>query len=177
MFANNPELREQMINALPAMMEQMRNPEVQALMQNREALEAITQVQEGLQRLHAAAPNLFQAGGLPAGLRIGPTGIASPAPSGLGNTIPTPSGQPSAPATGTGGAPSSSDPGNYAGVFAQMLNMMSNQNINTPPDQRYAVQLEQLVSMGFTNREANLQALTATMGDVNAAVERLLAQI
>ena len=47
MFANNPELREQMINALPAMMEQMRNPEVQALMQNREALEAITQVQEG----------------------------------------------------------------------------------------------------------------------------------
>jgi len=48
MFANNPELREQMINALPAMMEQMRNPEVQALMQNREALEAITQVQEGV---------------------------------------------------------------------------------------------------------------------------------
>ena len=47
MFANNPELREQMINALPAMMEQMRNPEVQALMQNREALEAITQIQEG----------------------------------------------------------------------------------------------------------------------------------
>jgi hypothetical protein len=44
--------------------------------------------------------------------------------------------------------------------------------------------------MGFTNREANLQgnlfrfiylfiyyALTATMGDVNAAVERLLAHI
>jgi ubiquilin len=47
MFANNPELRDQMINALPAMMEQMRNPEVQSLMQNREALEAITQVQEG----------------------------------------------------------------------------------------------------------------------------------
>ena len=48
MFTNNPELREQMLNALPAMMDQMRNPEVQTLMQNREALEAITQVQEGL---------------------------------------------------------------------------------------------------------------------------------
>ena len=48
MFANSPQLRDQMINALPAMMEQMRNPEVQALMQNREALEAITQVQEGI---------------------------------------------------------------------------------------------------------------------------------
>ncbi|CAF4264128.1 unnamed protein product, partial [Rotaria sordida] len=29
--------------------------------------------------------------------------------------------------------------------------------MNTPPDQRYAVQLEQLVSMGFTNHEANIQ--------------------
>jgi len=48
MFANNPELREQMMNSLPAMMEQMRNPEVQSLMQNREALEAITQIQEGI---------------------------------------------------------------------------------------------------------------------------------
>jgi ubiquilin len=30
--------------------------------------------------------------------------------------------------------------------------------------------------MGFMNREANIQALTATMGDVNAAIERLLNQ-
>ena len=94
-----------------------------------------------------------------------------------------------------------------------MLNMMSNQNIvkihsftekrldllrlllsEHATRSRYAVQLEQLVSMGFTNREANLQgkgsiddqwrsftsfllALTATMGDVNAAVERLLGQL
>ena len=47
MFDNNPQLREQMLNALPMMMEQMRNPEVQALIRNREALEAITQVHEG----------------------------------------------------------------------------------------------------------------------------------
>ncbi|CAF1474307.1 unnamed protein product [Adineta steineri] len=175
MFANDPALREQMLNALPAMMEQMRNPEVQSLMQNREALEAITQVQEGLQRLHTAAPNLFQAGGLPAGLRIGSTGLSSPANTGTSLPL-NPQPRPSNP-TATGATPASNDPNNYAGVFAQMLNMMSNQNINTPPDQRYAVQLEQLVSMGFTNREANLQALTATMGDVNAAVERLLSQI
>lgn len=168
MFANNPELREQMMSSLPAMMEQMRNPEVQSLMQNREALEAITQIQEGLQRLHTAAPNLFQAGGLP-NLRLGPAGLVPPT-------------NPSAavPSTGTATNPAnttpSNDNNNYSGIFAQMLNMMSNQNINTPPDQRYAAQLEQLVSMGFTNREANLQALTATMGDVNAAVERLLSQ-
>jgi hypothetical protein len=46
-FADNPKLSERMVNALPAMMEQMRNPEIQALMQNQEALEAITQVQDG----------------------------------------------------------------------------------------------------------------------------------
>jgi len=34
--------------------------------------------------------------------------------------------------------------------------------------------LEQLSAMGFVNREANIQALSATFGDVNAAVERLL---
>ncbi len=69
-------------------------------------------------------------GGLPAGLRFGPTGLASPAaPGGSTNTAPTSTGQPPASATGTGGTPSSSDPSNYAGVFAQMLNMMSNQNI------------------------------------------------
>ncbi|CAF4088228.1 unnamed protein product, partial [Rotaria sordida] len=44
---------------------------------------------------------------------------------------------------------------------------------NIPSDQRYAVQLEQLISMGFTNREENLEALTATMGDIIAALERL----
>lgn len=47
MFVNNPELCEQIINTLPAMMKQMKNPEVQALMQNSEALEAIIQIQEG----------------------------------------------------------------------------------------------------------------------------------
>ena len=36
--------------------------------------------------------------------------------------------------------------------------------------------MEQLVAMGFVNREANLQALIATFGDVNAAIERLLNQ-
>ncbi|CAF2409109.1 unnamed protein product [Rotaria sp. Silwood2] len=57
--------------------------------------------------------------------------------------------------------------------FAQMLNMTTNENINIPSDQRYAVQLEQLISMGFTNREENLEALTATMGDIIAALQRL----
>lgn len=71
-----------------------------------------------------------------------------------------------------------------------------NRNPQQPPEERYRDQLEQLASMGFANREANLQgnlhvfflflrffelkfcclALVATLGDVNAAVERLLNQ-
>lgn len=43
-----------------------------------------------------------------------------------------------------------------------------------PAEEQFAAQLEQLAAMGFMNREANLQALIATFGDVNAAVERLL---
>lgn len=106
---------------------------------------------------------LYSSGGLPGGLRITPTGITSPANANTSTSQPSDTNR-----TGP-----SNDPNNYAGVFAQMLNMMSNQNIvcsikyfsskflllgqNTPPNQRYAVQLEQLVSMGFTNRDANLQ--------------------
>lgn len=43
-----------------------------------------------------------------------------------------------------------------------------------PPEERFRSQLEQLSTMGFTNREANIQALIATFGDINAAIERLL---
>lgn len=46
--------------------------------------------------------------------------------------------------------------------------------VQTTPEVRFQQQLEQLNSMGFINREANLQALIATGGDVNAAIERLL---
>ncbi|XP_060057585.1 ubiquilin-4 isoform X2 [Erinaceus europaeus] len=47
------------------------------------------------------------------------------------------------------------------------------QQVQTP-EVRFQQQLEQLNAMGFINREANLQALIATGGDINAAIERLL---
>ena len=75
------------------------------------------------------------------------------------------------------------------------MQMMGSGSINQPPEERYAAQLEQLSGMGFLNREANLQgtlfyssclsyhwilpsfaALIATVGDVNAAIDRLLQQ-
>ncbi|CEF64880.2 Ubiquitin-associated domain/translation elongation factor EF-Ts, N-terminal and Ubiquitin-like domain and Heat shock chaperonin-binding domain and UBA-like domain and Ubiquitin-associated/translation elongation factor EF1B, N-terminal, eukaryote domain-containing protein [Strongyloides ratti] len=41
-------------------------------------------------------------------------------------------------------------------------------------EEHFKDQLEQLNSMGFLNKEANIRALIATFGDVNAAIERLL---
>ena len=72
----------------------------------------------------------------------------------------------------------------------QMMGQMRAGNPEQPPEERFASQLDQLASMGFVDRQANIQggrisfvhvglnidfvALIATMGDVNAAVERLL---
>jgi hypothetical protein len=43
------------------------------------------------------------------------------------------------------------------------------------PETTYAAQLVQLQDMGFGDRPSNIRALQATSGNVNAAVERLLA--
>lgn len=62
-------------------------------------------------------------------------------------------------------------------LMAQMLTSQSGGNSAANQqslEERYRSQSEQLTAMGFTNREVNLQALIATFGDVNAAVERLL---
>ncbi|KOB76757.1 Ubiquilin 1,2 [Operophtera brumata] len=98
MFANNPQLQEQIRSMMPQMLNQLQNPEMQQMMSN---------------------PQFMQ----------------------------------------------------------RMVGAMANNQTDTsqPPEQRYSQQLEQLAAMGFLNREANLQALIATFGDVNAAVERLLA--
>ncbi|CAF4514383.1 unnamed protein product [Rotaria sp. Silwood2] len=79
--------------------------------------------------------------GLLSNRRFGPTGLSLPTnnePSSSSTTQPTPFDS-----VAIGNTSSLNDPNNHAG--------------NTPPDQQYAVQLEQLVSMGFTNREANLE--------------------
>lgn len=64
-----------------------------------------------------------------------------------------------------------------------MLNMMRSGGSNatnpaataaTNPGELYASQIEQLQDMGFTSREQNIRALQASMGNVNAAVERIL---
>ena len=135
------------------------------------------QIQQGMERLRTAAPEVFQSLGLPT---LPPNLVPSPA-------------QPTA-------QPSPAAPAGNEQVFNQFMSQMMGQmragNPDQPPEERFASQLDQLASMGFVDRQANIQgrswpwsdqyqydnmvamfhfsALIATMGDVNAAVERLL---
>ncbi|XP_047996443.1 ubiquilin-1 isoform X2 [Leguminivora glycinivorella] len=148
MFANNPQLQEQMRTMMPQMLAQLQNPEMQQMMSNPQALNALLQIQQGMEQLRTAAPSLVTNLGLGAA-------AAPPAPQ----------------------ARQQHNEELFSQFMQRMVAAMANNQNNSsqPPEQRYSQQLEQLAAMGFLNREANLQALIATFGDVNAAVERLLA--
>ena len=65
MFAGNPALQQQMSAMMPQLLQQMQNPQTQQLMSNPEALAAIMQIQQGMDRLRAAAPDFYQSMDLP----------------------------------------------------------------------------------------------------------------
>merc|ERR1719285_956238 len=172
MFAGNPALQQQVSSMMPAMLQQMQNPETQQLMSNPEALAAILQIQQGMDRLRAAAPDLYQSMGLPS---LPPNLVPSPAAAGSPGTPAAPSGS----TTGSAGPTPAAAPGQpnqeqFSQFMTQMMGQMRAGNPEQAPEERFASQLDQLASMGFVDRQANIQALIATMGDVNAAVERLL---
>ena len=141
------------------------------------------QIQQGMERLRTAAPEVFQSLGLPTlPPNLIPPNVGSPSPA-------QPS--PAAPPAGPGGNEQV-----FNQFMSQMMGQMRAGNPDQPPEERFASQLDQLASMGFVDRQANIQgrsspvsshqdadmsdcivsfsALIATMGDVNAAVERLL---
>ncbi|KAL8590892.1 hypothetical protein ACOMHN_047012 [Nucella lapillus] len=176
MFANNPQLMEHFRTQLPTMMQQMNNPQVQAAVSNPRVMEAMVQIQRGMQTLQSEAPALV-------------TGTPGQPQSGAATTTPTTSPTTAAtPSAGDGGAPTGGEGGSpplvpptgsqeaFSNMMAQLTGMMVGGQLNQAPEQRYASQLEQLTTMGFVDREANIRALTATLGDVNAAIDRLLQQ-
>jgi len=64
--------------------------------------------------------------------------------------------------------------GAFGGLGGGMPNTSAPAAPQQPPEERFAIQLLQLESMGFTDRASNIRALVATNGNVNAAIERLL---
>lgn len=198
LFAGNPVLQEQMRTMLPSFLNQMQNPEVQSFMTNPQALAAVVQIQNALEQLRLTSPGLFNIMGinLPPGIpNPGQSTTTTTTSSSTSSSTTTASTNSSNTTTTTS---STSTPGLVPGLvpgtdaFANLMSTMS-QALGSGvggvgglgglggggggggnPEQQYASQLDQLAAMGFINREANLQALIATFGDVNAAVERLL---
>ena len=172
MLAGNPQLQEQMRQMMPQMSQHLQNPDVISLFSNPQALEAIMQIQRGMEQLQRVAPNLV----------TGMGGMANPF-AGLTGGLPAAGGTPVANnAPGSAPTPPPATNADLRHLPDLMRVLMSNsagtgvggQGAGPPPEERYRSQLEQLAAMGFVNREANIAALIATFGDVNAAVERLL---
>ena len=167
LLAGNPEMQDQLRNMMPSFMQQLQNPAVQGLMTNPEALAAISQIQSGMQRLQAAAPELYSSMGMP-NLAAGLGGLRTTA-----NTSST-----SSTTTTTSSNTSSSTPsttqagqGQNADAFRQLMNSMvsgmANQGLNAnvpPPEERFRTQLETLASMGFVDRQANIQGNYIILG-------------
>ena len=134
----------------PGMANFLSNPELMRRAMEPQNIQAMMQLTQSIATLREAG--LFPAEAFPS-----PMGGANPFAPGANPFAANPFMPPSPPAAG--GAAN-------AATTAQPL--------LPPPEVRFAAQLAQLESMGFSDRAANLRALTATNGNVNAAVERLL---
>uniref|UniRef100_A0A6I8N6L7 Ubiquilin n=1 Tax=Ornithorhynchus anatinus TaxID=9258 RepID=A0A6I8N6L7_ORNAN len=160
LLSGSPQLQEQLRLQLPVFLQQMQNPESLSVLTNPRAMQALLQIQQGLQTLQTEAPGLVPSLGNLAAPRIPPPDAAAPStsPSAAGTT-----------------APGGTSPQRQ--LMQQMVQLLAGAGGGgqaQTPEVQYQQQLEQLSAMGFIDREANVQALIATGGDINAAIERLL---
>ncbi|XP_019961142.2 ubiquilin-2-like [Paralichthys olivaceus] len=175
----------------PEFMRQLQNPETLSTMSNPRVRQALEQIQQGLQILQTEVPG-FMSSVSTGGLTVPPATRGSVPPSTGGivppstrGSVPLSTGGIVPPSTRSGVPPQNppfaafppgSSPSQQMQQMQQMLQMFSGGGPSLQaPEARFQQQLAQLNAMGFINREANLQALIATGGDVNAAIERLLA--
>merc|ERR1719370_744229 len=117
-------------------------------MSNPEALAAILcRLQQGMDRLRAAAPDLYQSMGLPT---LPPNLVPSPAAAGSPGTPAAPAGS----TTGSGGPAPAAGQQNQEQFSQFMTQMMGQTRAGNPeqaPEERFASQLDQLASMGFVD--------------------------
>lgn len=149
MLLNNPSLLQAAMQSVPA----FRNapPEVQQMMQRPEFLRFAMEMS-------------LQQGGAGGDFGIPP------------ETMNMFGGMPDVAAGGMGGDEAAG--GQFMQTLAALMGGMPpapNAPINNdPPEVRFQSQLQQLNEMGFWDADANIRALLATGGNVNAAIERLL---
>jgi ubiquilin len=174
---NNPEQMRMMMDSNP-MMRQLRdsNPQMAAMLDNPETmramldpnnLRAMAQMQQSLNQLSGSFPGMGLGGSMPSSMNN--SGTAAPPQGGLDfSSLLGGSGT-------TGGGASAANP-----LFPFMMppaggvGAAGQPSSQPAPGHRFRVQLQNLQDMGFTDRSANIQALTSSHGNVNRAIEILL---
>lgn len=149
---SNPQYMNQVLGMNPQMRGMLEsNPQLREMMQNPDFIRQLTSP-ETMQQMMQLQQSLFSG-------RPPPTGQTGGAPGGPENMgLDMLMNMFGGLGTGTGG-----------------FTMPNTSNV--PPEELYATQLAQLQEMGFFDTRENLQALTATAGNVHAAVERLLGNL
>lgn len=166
LFAGNPLLQEQLRLQLPAFLQQMQNPDSLSVLTNPRAMQALLQIQQGLQTLQTEAPGLVPS--------LGSFGSPRAPPPPAGGSA-GPGAHPSSALPPVSASPAGDSSGPHQQLMQHMLQILAGSNSQAQsPEVQFQQQLDQLSAMGFINHEANLQALIATGGDINAAIERLL---
>lgn len=108
----------------------------------------------GMEQLRTAAPGLIGNLGVPPP----PAGFTTTSSTANTNSTTTTSNTTTSTNTTSSTPSAQGNPALFSEFMARMMNGLSTgNNQNLPPEQRYSSQLETLASMGFVNREANLQ--------------------
>eukprot|EP01039_Chlorochromonas_danica_P002826 gene2826-3081_t len=149
---NDPDTIAQLSAMDPQLGMALQNPQMRAMLSNPDMLRQLSNpgVMQAMQQMQQSMQTLQSAGIMP------PTPFAFP---------PQPSGDPVSALNFSSLLSSNAGRGPVASAIPTPV---------VDPAVRFANQLQQLQDMGFVDQEANLRALQATGGNVNAAVERLL---
>ncbi|XP_075955314.1 ubiquilin-1-like isoform X1 [Anarhichas minor] len=156
LFSGNPQLQQQMRQQIPLFLQQLQNPELLSTMLNPKAMEALLLIQQGLQTLAAEAPALIPTAGVNDAPEL-PSDSVLNSQSGNGPRVATVTEQ------------------QQQQFVQQMLQALADTNHGVHVDEaEFQDELEHLSSMGFRDREANLQVLISTGGDLTTAIQHLL---
>ncbi|KAJ4942028.1 hypothetical protein JOQ06_011898, partial [Pogonophryne albipinna] len=144
LFSGSPQLQQQMRQQIPLFLQQMQSPELLSAMLNPRAMEALLHIQQGLQTLATEVPALIPTAGVDAAPELAPDSVLN----------------------------SQSESGPRVAAMLQAL--ANTDNGVHVEDAEFQDELEHLSSMGFGDREANLQILISTGGDLCTAIQQLL---
>ncbi|XP_054895831.1 ubiquilin-1-like [Poeciliopsis prolifica] len=154
LLSENVQLQEHIRQHIPLFLQQMQSGELLSMMLNPRAMEALLQIQQGLQTLAIEAPSLMAEPGTSAG-----SGLAGspqhPSDPNLNNQ---------------------DEPLTEQQQFVhQMLKALANTSngVRREEEEDFQEELQQLNSMGFRDRKANLQALISSGGDLSSALHLL----